>query len=1151
MITTPDRRLRVFISSTLHELAEERDAARRAIEQLRLTPIMFEIGARDHGPAEVYHSYLEQSDIFLGIYWQSGGWARKDAEPTGLEDEFQAWKDGPRLLYVKEPAPGRDPRLSRFLAEISNTGETSYRHFATADELFSLVAQDLAMVVSERFLERRERAQLPSGTVTFLFTDIEGSTLLLRSLGERYADLLKAHHKMIRAAIDSNGGVEVDTAGDGFFVAFPSAVSAVTAAVQAQRALAQYDWPEGATVRVRMGVHTGEGAPVGDRYVGIDVHRAARIAGAGHGSQVLVSSTTARLTADIDGVALIDLGRHRLKDLSSDENIFQVAAVGLESRFPPLRSMDASRTNLLDKTSSFVGRDVEIGVVIDLLKDTRLVTLNGPGGTGKTRLAIQIGKRAIAGFPEGVWMFPLGAVGHDDEIPQACLNALGLREQPGRGLAETLTDYLEKGTSLIILDNCEHVLQGAGQLAANIVERCPHVSILATSREPLRVPGERVFSVPPLALPPRVVNTIAELESFDSVRLFVERAAAARGGFSLDMAGALDVARLVNWLDGVPLALELAAARVSSMSPGQIADRLEKNFDLLRDRGGAVEERHRTMAAVVDWSHSLLPPEDQVVFRRLSVFRGGFDLDAAEAIASGTSPSDSVSDGISTLVDRSLVVAELGTGGFRYRMLEVIRQFAAARLTEAREDAEFRDRHARWFLEQVGPAFWPLNPSTSWYTARLTDHPNLEAAHDWLVAQREAAGALTMAVALGWFWYNEGYWTEGRARTANALALEDGDQSLTGLRCQALVVSALLAFRQGDYTESLRLGREAETVAGTNLPGLAASSRSAQALALVSAEALDEASVMADSVLAYARSAEGSWFIGAVLIAVGRVALARGDLVQAAAIYAEAVGLMQASDDPWALATAWEGVGMAHLYQREIAAAARAFEMSLSSNPIAYDKASIATALLGACRLGGGDDEAALNLIQEGSSVIFRRRDWVGRSALLQGVLPALIDHQKYEVARSLVEADLAIARSTADPRGRCRSLAAAARFHSRLGESERSSALALELLAIRVKLAGDRQTVGALWVAAEVLLEIGLDEQAARIWAAGDRTMAGLGVLPVERAQSQHLRQRLEATLGHEAFNLLFEATPPLSLNGAVQLAEGCLTGSAPSAVS
>lgn len=1145
MITTPDRRLRVFVSSTLKELAEERDAARRAIEQLRLTPIMFEAGARDHGPADVYHSYLEQSDVFLGIYWQSGGWARDASQPTGLEDEFQAWTSGPRLLYIKEPAPNRDSRLAEFLADIAKAEESSYRRFATADELFSLVAQDLAMVVSERFLDRREGLKLPRGTVTFLFTDIEGSTVLLRSLGEQYADLLRSHNELIREAISVNRGTEVDTAGDGFFVVFPSAVDAINAAVESQRALAQHRWPQGAIVRVRMGVHTGEGTPVGDRYVGIDVHRAARIAAAGHGGQVLVSSTTARLIADMADLSLVDLGQHRLKDLPSNETIYQVAAHGLDSRFPALRSIDASRTNLLDKASSFVGREDEIGSVKELLKNNRLVTLTGPGGTGKTRLAIQIGKRAIANFHDGVWLVPLGAVGKDDEISQACLNALGLREQPGRGLEETLTDYFGGGTSLIIVDNCEHVLTGASQLVAKIVERCPNVSLLATSREPLRVPGEQVFLVPPLGLPPRVASSVAELEGFDSVRLFVERAAAARGGFSLDMDSAEDVARLVNRLDGVPLALELAAARASSMSPGQIADRLEKSFDLLRDRGGTSEDRHRTMAAVVDWSHGLLPPEDQKIFRRLSVFRGGFDLDAAESmVADAEVPADSVVDDISALVDRSLVVAERGTGGFRYRMLEVIRQYSSARLTDAGEDSEFRDRHARWFLKQVGPALWPLNPNPGWYTARMTDHPNLEAAHDWLISRRDAASAITMAVALGWFWYNEGYWAEGRTRAAQALALYDGARPLTALRCQALVVSALLAFRQGDYVESLRLAREAETLAGVDFPGLTASSRSAQALALVAAEALNEATGLADSVLAYARSAESSWFVGAVLITVGRVALARGDLSQAASLHAEATGVMQANDDPWALASAWEGLGAAHLFGGEVAAAAHAFEMSLSSNPIAYDKASISTALLGACRLGGPDDGAALRLIHEGSSVIFRRRDWVGRAYLLSGVLPALLRHKHQDVARSLIETDLAIARSTDDLRGRCRSLAAAASLHTRLGEHDRSTALALELLAIRVGLAEDRQILGALRVAAGVLLEGGYAQQAAHIWATGERTLGDLGPLPVEQAQSQNLRAQLESILGKELLVQAEAAAQSMSLEEAVRLAEASLTG-------
>ena len=432
MITTPDRRLRVFVSSTLGELAEERKAAKAAIEQMQLIPVMFETGARDHPPQEVYRAYEQQSDVFIGIYWESAGEPPPGQNLTGLEEEFMGWTLGPRLIYVKEPAPRRSPRLTKFLDELRAEAEFSYRVFSATSELAALVTQDLGVLMSERFLAAAPG--LPTGTVTFLFTDIEGSTRILRAMGDRYPLVLEEHHLLVRKAISMGGGVEVDTAGDGFFAVFSSALGAIRAATEAQRLLYHHPWPDGANVRVRMGLHTGEGTLASGHYVGIDVHRAARIGAAGHGGQILVSATTAALVDTNAGVSLLDLGRHRLKDLPADEHIYQVSGPGLETRFPPLRSLDGARTNLLDKTSTFVGREVEIRDLAQLLESNRLVTLSGPGGTGKTRLAIQVGSQVIDRFTEGVWLVQLASVTTADGVAEACTDAFGLHEQPGRSL---------------------------------------------------------------------------------------------------------------------------------------------------------------------------------------------------------------------------------------------------------------------------------------------------------------------------------------------------------------------------------------------------------------------------------------------------------------------------------------------------------------------------------------------------------------------------------------------------------------------------------------------------------------------------------------------------------------------------------------------
>jgi predicted ATPase/class 3 adenylate cyclase len=990
----------------------------------------------------------------------------------------------------------------------------------------------------------RDRAPLPTGTVTFLFTDIERSTYLLRQLGDRYVELLADHHHLVREMLARRGGVEIDTAGDGFFAVFGSASAAVWMAVETQLAMARHAWPDRVAVRVRMGLHTGEATPVNGRYVGLEVHRAARIANAGHGAQILVSAATARLVRGDEGLGLVDLGHHRLKDLPGDEHIFQISAAGLADQFPPLQSIDAARTNLLDKTSSFVGRDAEASKLSELVRSHRFVTLTGPGGTGKTRLAVRVAKRLSADFADGVWAIPLAPVTTDLAIPQAAIDALHLHEQPGRALEDTLIEFLERGTSLVLVDNCEHLLDGAGQLIARILERCPGVSALATSREPLRVAGEVVFPVPPLAVPGPAVTDVDELAGFDSIRLFVERAAAAGGGFGLDAGNATDVATLARQLDGIPLALELAAARTGSLSVGQIVKRLQSSFELLRDRGTTTEARHRTLRAAVEWSHDLLTVPEQVVLRRLSVFRGTFDLDAAEHVAADADiTSAAVTDLIATLVERSLVVAERGTGGYRYRLLEGVRHYAAERLADAGEEAATRDRQAEWVAQQVGPPVWPTNPGLDWYGARATEYHDIEAAHDWMLEAGRTTAALELAVALGWFWYNQGYWTEGRSRMASTLALPDGDAPQAELRSHAHVVAALLAFRQGDYRESLALAERAEELAGDRFPSAATTARTARALGLISDERLDEAAELIESVMSRARAEESDWFVAAVAIVAGRAALARGEFTDAESLYREAALKMEAADDPWALATAWEGVGEARLYRRDTAGAAKAFVRSLESNPMADAKSSIATALLGACLLGQ-DATRAQRLIDEGSVVIFRRRDWVGRTFLIAAVVPALVESGLLPAAQRLVEQDLAIARSSPDPRGRCRSLAAAARFFAGAGDFDRAGELATQLLDLRAQLGEARHSATALWVACDVLLERGSTDDAARLFAAANHALdaARPCPLPIEEMHARRIHGRLASALTAEELSVETEAGDRLTLAEATSLARASL---------
>ena len=523
-------------------------------------------------------------------------------------------------------------------------------------------------------------------TLTFLFTDIEGSTALLGRLGDDdYAQLLAGHHALVRSALAAYGGREVDTQGDAFFAVFSSPRGCVAAVLAMQRTLAAYAWPGGERVRVRMGIHCGEAARAATGVVGLEVHRAARVAAVAHGGQVLVSEAAAVLVRDglPMGTALADLGVHRLKDLGRPERIFQLHAAGLPTEFPPLRSLGnpALPNNLPAQLSSFIGRDREVSEVRALVESSRLVTLTGAGGCGKTRLGLQVAAELLDGSGDGVWLAELAAVTDQDAVPAAISRALRLTGQPGRAPLEALLDALAPQDVLIVVDNCEHVIGGCAKTADAIVRRCPRVHLLATSREPLGVGGETLYRVPSLSLPGTGDPGSPARGSSDAVALFADRARA--NGLALDVdeqAGPLAVS-VCRRLDGMPLAIELAAARLRSMSLSELHDRLDQRFRLLTGGSRTAPERQQTLRATVGWSYSLLTGTEQLLLARLSAFAGSFDLAAAEAVCgSGDVDVLEVAGLLGSLVDKSLVVAEPAGETLRYRLLETIRLFGAERL---------------------------------------------------------------------------------------------------------------------------------------------------------------------------------------------------------------------------------------------------------------------------------------------------------------------------------------------------------------------------------------------------------------------------------------------------------------------------------------
>ena len=611
--------------------------------------------------------------------------------------------------------------------------------------------------------------ELPTGTVTFFFSDIEGSTRLLQACGARWPELLARHAEIVRRSFDRHGGAEVGTEGDSFFAAFSGAHAALRAAIDIQRALAAEAWPEGTPVRVRIGLHTGEATPSPDGYVGLDVHRAARIMTAGHGGQIVLSAATAALVVDDlgTGVRLVDLGEHQLRDLPAPERLWMALAEGLPAEFPPLRGVTAAPTNLPAQLTTFVGRDQETNAVLDLVRKHRVVTLTGPGGAGKTRLAVHVAAAASADYAS-VTFVPLAEIREVELVLPTIAQTLGLVE-PGRRPLDRIPEQVAGRRLLLVLDNLEQVVQVAADLA-ELVQRAPDLALLVTSRAPLRIYGEVEFGVPPLPMPdPSTVTDPAEIADFPAVVLFVERARAVQPDFEVSAQNARAVAELCRRLDGLPLAIELAAARVRILGPEAILARLRQRLDLgdaNRDR----PERQQTLRGAIAWSHDLLDADDRRFFARFSVFNGGADLEAIEAVTmEGADPLDRVA----SLLDKSLLRREdADDGAVRFRMLETIRAFAAEQL-DAEPDADAVRRAAATHYLDLAERLAPSILGADGRAARSMEreHDNIRAGISWSI-EHDPHLALRWLPACWRFWQVRGHLQEGWERARRIVEVD-------------------------------------------------------------------------------------------------------------------------------------------------------------------------------------------------------------------------------------------------------------------------------------------------------------------------------------------------------------------------------------------
>ncbi len=654
--------------------------------------------------------------------------------------------------------------------------------------------------------------------VTFVFTDIEGSSRLWEQEPDRMPLALSRHDAIVRGAVEDHRGSVIKMVGDGAHAAFDDPLDALLAAMAIQQGLSSPSDTNGIALRVRCGVHTGAVEHRDNDYFGNAVNRASRIATAAHGGQILVSQAVATLVTNRlpTALALHELGAVRLKDLARAEHIFQLDHAQSRRDFPPLRSLESTPNNLPQQITSFVGRTGELAEVKRLLEHTRILTLLGTGGIGKTRLSLQLAAHVLDAYPDGVWYVDLAPITDPARVNEALARLLNLREVAGAPLVDTLCQHLRSGRVLVLLDNCEHLLSACANLADALIHAGPEIRVLATSREPLRIGGEQLYTLPVLALPDPHAD-LATLMRADAVCLFVERARLQQPGFTVGEREAPAVAQICSRLDGIPLALELAAARVGTLGLERIASRLDDRLGLLSRGNRTALPRQQALRALIDWSYDLLEPIEKTLFARLSVFSGDWSLAAVEAVTTDDrTTSDQVVDALDRLVAKSLVMTH--PGGDRYRMLETIREYARGRLQAQGEEEVLQARHHAFFLalaEEAEPFLRSRTDEVHWLQRLETEHDNLKSALDWSLAPgRSAEKAVRLCAALGQFWNVRGHWREGRDGFSAALRQDDGKAS-PDVRGKAVLSAAVLSFMLGEYAEAEMWLQEALAIART------------------------------------------------------------------------------------------------------------------------------------------------------------------------------------------------------------------------------------------------------------------------------------------------------------------------------------------------